>query len=70
MLYAMEKAKPLPEPAPSFEPEFTEREKELIAEAEADFAAGRFVEWEQIEAWWEATNRGQDIPTPQGHQRF
>jgi predicted transcriptional regulator len=41
-----------------------ERNAALIAEAEADFAAGRCVPHEEVAAWLDTWGKGERVPPP------
>ncbi|HEY1932381.1 MAG TPA: hypothetical protein VGG99_10245 [Acetobacteraceae bacterium] len=40
------------------------REAELIAEADADVAAGRVVDFAEVEAWVESWGKPNELPRP------
>lgn len=65
----------MPEDKPGFEetpaPDFDlfdeideEADARLIAEAEADFAAGRCVPHEEVAAWLDTWGKGERVPPP------
>jgi predicted transcriptional regulator len=41
-----------------------ERDAALIAEAEADFAAGRCIPQEEVAAWLDTWGKGERVPPP------
>lgn len=52
-------------PAPDFSHlSEAERNAALIAEAEADFAAGRCVPHEEVAAWLKTWGKGERVPPP------
>lgn len=60
-------------PAPDFDP-FEEADAEadaaLIAEAEADFAAGRCVPHEEVAAWLDTWGKRERVPPPKSWSRW
>ena len=51
------------------EPTFTAEERAMIDAAEADVAAGRFVAWETLQAWFDAVEHGDRPAVPQSLSR-
>jgi predicted transcriptional regulator len=44
-------------------------EAEMIAEADADFAAGLYVDADEVHAWIESMGTDQELPMPATRQR-
>jgi len=56
---------PLSAPGLAGPPAFTEAELRMIAEAEADIAAGRVVPWDEVKAWLQSLGTDAQLPKPQ-----
>jgi hypothetical protein len=53
------------EPTQDPVPYFTPRELEMIAEAEADVAAGRVIPWDDVKAWMDSWGTENELPPPE-----
>lgn len=56
-------------PAPDFDDVDEEADARLIAEAEADLAAGHCVPHEEVAAWLDTWGKGERVPPPKSWSR-
>jgi hypothetical protein len=45
------------------------REAEMIAEADAELDAGLYVDWAEMEAWFDSIGTDHELPPPPARQR-